>query len=137
MKKLPLLLFIFFSLSIKTGYANNCPTHLSCQMGMMCGCTIPPSSAFDRYFYFDFSDIAKSHYLCHFTSRLGRAVLLLMESTFPDGVTYQMNGNNHFPVDVMVDTTKMVVQNNNRIIFKYLVSAGDYPTEVQAICTPA
>lgn len=113
----------------------NCPTHISCEAGRPCECTIPANSAYSRYFYFDFPSIQKGNiYQCHFNSFPVDTTVVLDALQFPQGTTYTC-GNDcpRSPYTITLNTTLMT-QQAGTLIVKFFIPASDYPTQVSATC---
>ncbi|GEM_PF-5695365 len=132
------LLSLSISTSLPTFAEVNCATHQPCQIGQSCECLIPASSAYGRYYYFDFSTLDKNkHYQCNFDSMPLPLTIVLEGSTFPVGVTYQCSGNcPRFPLTLTLDTTNMQMQNSDFTV-KYFVPGSDSKTTVLAKCSIA
>lgn len=114
---------------------NPCNTVESCAVGQTCGCQVMPSSAYNRYFYVNFTGLtAKNHYQCkmagdNYTVDFGG-------STFPQGASYQCTSQNcpRFPVAFNVDTTLMANAGTNMKI-RYYVPASDVTFPITFSCT--
>jgi hypothetical protein len=116
---------------------NDCDTHEVCTMDKGCECTIPPDSAYQRFYYADFADIEKGHtYQCHFGDSLGILSVVLEGSQFPAGSNYKdVTGEySRFPFDITLDTTGMNVD-VGKMIIKYFVPTSDMPTTMKANCS--
>lgn len=133
--KIGMFIGIFLISLSSTSFAGGCATHQSCPVGKLCECTITPSSAYERFFYFDFLGIQKNKtYECTLTSWPTTLTIVLNGSTFPEGATYKCTGScPRFPIELSIDT-KTMLQKEDTLIIKYFVPAGDYPTKVTANC---
>jgi hypothetical protein len=112
-----------------------CDTHEACTVGNTCQCTIIPSSAYNRYFYFDISGIEKGHtYQCYFIGSPSLLSVVMDASKFPEGVEVKCLGAcPQFPTELYLDTTKMVAQTGAASV-KYFVPASDIPDRVKVEC---
>jgi hypothetical protein len=116
-----------------------CETHQPCPADQVCKCGITPSSAYDRYYYFDFSNLKnKSHYTCTFNNSPDTLTMDLGKSIFPTDSHYECTGScpRIEPGDVskiLLDTTKVTAAESTMII-RYFVPAGDMPNELTVEC---
>lgn len=125
-----ILFFICSSYSWAT-----CETHQKCMVGDTCKCIVGTTVSSDRFFYFDFLNIQRGHhYECNFHNSIGVFSIVLNESIFPEGVTYQCQGScPRFPVKLIVDTQQMK-STMDLMVIKYFVPASDIPSDVEACC---
>lgn len=114
-----------------------CQTHEPCVINKNCSCTIAATSAYGRYFYFDFSPIKKGKiYRCSFFGTI--EFFAEYKSSFPAGSTYKCLGAscekiNSFPYSIELNTENLEKENDLLIIGSF-VSASDTSDRVSFKC---
>jgi len=118
-----------------TVWSASCNTHEICPAGTSCECQISADSAYDRYFYFDVTNIKKhTSYHCYLNNVDASYNLILDKSTFPVGSTYICQGYcPFFPMDLVLNTANME-KDLDTMILKYYVSASDIPGKASISC---
>jgi hypothetical protein len=119
-------------------FAKSCETRQFCAIGEECSCTITPSSAYDRSFYFvTYGVKSNSTYQCNLTSTPQALTILLDASGFPSDTVYTCNDNcPRFPINLNIETRDISSQ-PDMFSIKYFVPASDLPTQIMAICKKA
>jgi len=133
-QKLFVLVTSLLSATLLPAYATpSCQTKETCAVGTECSCTITPSSAYERYFYWNFPGILKGvNYSCHFSDTVNMPVLDSFK--LPAGVQHQVSGSYpHFPMQLKLQTDAMQDKQGNAEI-KIFIPASDYPTTVTMAC---
>ena len=112
-----------------------CDTHEFCTVGLACGCTVNPSGAFDRFFYFDISVFKPKHfYRCDLSDGPSSLSINLSGSVFPVGTKVTCQGScPHFPLTLFIDTQAMSGP-LEAVMLKYYVPASDIPDKVSLYC---
>lgn len=113
--------------------SSTCHTYEVCLVDQECTCQVAPSSAYDRYFYFQFRPIKQlKEYICQFENKIHYPVDY-NNSYFPEGVYYVcLEGDcQHFPFKLYVNTTQMTAT-KDVINLRYLVPGSDitFPSTV-------